>query len=206
MALTIHHALMELKTLDKRITRALGNKFVGYRVGDLGVVQNYKSNEDFIKEAKASIDSVQGLINRRNEIKKKLIASNAVTEITVAGVTMTVAEAIDRKDAISYDKQLYNTLRNQYNTVQRDLLNAEVVMNQKIDARSNEMGANGSKVNSSELQEIERMVERRYKPAIIDPIEIVKQMDTLIESIEKFEAEVDAALSVSNAKTMIDVE
>jgi len=50
------------------------------------------------------------------------------------------------------------------------------------------------------------MVERRYKPAIVDPIEIANKMDVLIESIEKFESEVDAALSVSNAKTMIEVE
>lgn len=205
MALTVHHALVELKTLDKRIQRALKEKFVGYIVGEEGLVAGYKDNKDFEKDAKANLESVEGLIKRRNLIKKLIIASNATTTVKIGEDEMTVAAAIDRKDAISYEKNLYETLRMQYANVQREVQNAENTMNHHIEARTD--GMNGAtKVSKKEREEIEGMVERRYKPTLIDPIDIAAQMKALIKQIEDFESQVDAALSVSNATTTINLE
>ena len=46
------------------------------------------------------------LISRRNKIKSAIIMSNAKTVVEVAGKQMTVAEAIDKKSSIEYEKEL----------------------------------------------------------------------------------------------------
>ena len=54
------------------------------------------------------------MIKRRNQIKSAIIASNAVTMVEVAGVRMTVAEAIDKKSSIGYEKELLARLSEQF--------------------------------------------------------------------------------------------
>lgn len=89
----------------------------------MGVAKNSAVNvngkitkEAFKANAKADFQSITDLIKRRNTIKSAIIKSNAVTMVEVAGKTMTVAEAIDKKSAIDYEQNLLNKLNKQYIT------------------------------------------------------------------------------------------
>ncbi|MFB8733012.1 hypothetical protein ACEQPO_01165 [Bacillus sp. SL00103] len=66
------------------------------------------------KKAKADDQSIQALIKRRNAIKSAIVVSNATTTIDVAGVNMTVAEAIERKTSIEYDIRYLRKLKKVY--------------------------------------------------------------------------------------------
>ena len=77
--------------------------------------------------AKADYQSIEALIKRRNAIKSAIVVSNATTKIEVAGVKMTVAEAIERKTSISYDIQLLDKLKEVY----ADLVGEAENVNQK---------------------------------------------------------------------------
>ena len=99
--MSIHQALVELKTLDKRIESAI-------QEGDW-VVANKHSNgkisgidlKDFVENVKSRHQKVTSLIARTEAIKRAVVNSNAVTKVTIAGKEYTVAEAIDMKARLS---------------------------------------------------------------------------------------------------------
>lgn len=203
--ISAHRILAELKIIGDRINEAATQEFVGCRVGDEGIPAGFKSIEEFEKRAKAKWFSVNDLIKRRNQLKRALIASNAVTIVEIAGVKMTVAEAIDRKDAIEFDKRLLTHLRGQNSNVIRRFEGELRILNQQIDKRIEEASGKDAKVNKEDEENIIKMAEKRYKPHFVDPIKINEQIDKLYQEIREFELEVDIALSESNARTMIEI-
>lgn len=101
--ITITEALNELKLYDARIRKAISNtKLAGAAKKSSARIGAITKNE-FNEHAKASYQSVTDLIANRNTLKSAIVKSNAVTEITVNGKVMTVAEAIERKNAICYN-------------------------------------------------------------------------------------------------------
>ena len=104
--MSIHQALSELKLLDSRIERAINSgRFIGTKkLVESKVSQTRTTVKDFNVSAKADLESVRALIERRSEIKSKIVASNAKTKVTIGGTKYTVAEAIERKSSISYEE------------------------------------------------------------------------------------------------------
>ena len=96
--MTIHKALCELKTLDARITKSIGeteyvfaNKHSNDKVNGMTVAA-------YCDEIKSGYQRVTDLIKRRDAIKRAVVLSNAVTKVTVGGKEYTVAEAIEMKN------------------------------------------------------------------------------------------------------------
>jgi hypothetical protein len=109
--MTVTRALAELKLLDSRINRTInGATFGGILVGNK-VSAGLTSVDDIEKRAKADFQSVKALINSRNEIKSAIVKSNSVVEVEIAGVKLTVAEAIERKTSIQYENNLLASLK-----------------------------------------------------------------------------------------------
>ncbi|WP_341285122.1 hypothetical protein [Priestia megaterium] len=207
MKMSIHRALAELKTLNKRIERATSGKFVAMQIGE-EPPRSYKTVLEFNTEAGAFYNSAKDLIARRNEIKAKVIASNAVTKVKVGKEEMTVAEAIDRKDnGVKYDKELLNSLRNQLIQVERQMELERQQMELRLEKRIEaDLGSKDRKANAAEVETITESFLKRYKPKMVDPIEIKKEIKELTERIEEFEMEVDFILSESNTSTLIEVQ
>jgi len=207
MKMSIHRALAELKTLNKRIERATNGKFVAMQIGD-EPPRSYKTVAEFNTEAGAFYSSAKALIARRNEIKAKVIASNAVTKVKIGKEKMTVAEAIDRKDnGIKYDKELLNSLRNQLNQVERQIELERQSMEARLEKRIEaDLGSKDRKANAAEVESITESFLKRYKPMMVDPIAIKQEIKNLTERIEEFEMEVDFILSESNTSTTIEVQ
>ena len=96
--MSIHQALVELKTLDKRIESAIregewvvANKHSNGKIGGVDL-------KDFVEDVKARHQKVTSLIARAEAIKRAVVNSNAVTNVTIAGKEYTVAEAIEMKN------------------------------------------------------------------------------------------------------------
>lgn len=112
--LSIHRALTELKMLNHRIETATNEVST--------VLANRKSNskingveiQEYEKQMQSSYDKVVGLIDYRNRIKSLVVASNARTKVTVGKEEMTVAEAIERKQSIQFEKKLLEVMQQQY--------------------------------------------------------------------------------------------
>ena len=204
--MTVHEALAELKTLDKRIGKKIKDTlFVGYHritqenVGVTPVKEFEAMNRDQYK-------SIDDLIKRRNALKRAVVLSNATTKVEVGGTTYTVAEAIDMKNngMDNYEKLLVE-ISMQYNPAVSScrIANEKLVENathslQQIQG-SGEMKADEASKFIEEFTHTQRL-------DIVSGINCPEIMAELEEKIATFEAKIDSALSVSNAITTIEFE
>ena len=205
--ISITEALSELKLYNSKIAKAInGAKFCGAAKKSSDKVGVIKK-ENFDERAKASYQSVIDLISNRNELKSAIVNSNAITNVTINGKTMTMAEAIDRKNSIEYEINLLNEMKRQY-TESTAIVDKE---NKKVDNKVDDLlttlvGRDSDKKLSKEDQEaVERPYREKNEYIFIDPLGLYDKIQALEADIDGFESNVDIALSVANATTMIDV-
>jgi hypothetical protein len=206
MEYSITRSLAELKLLDKRIHNAIQvSEFGGMAVGKKPV-QGYADNATFETKVQSNWDSVNDLIKRRNAIKSAIVLSNAKTLVNIAGVEMTVAEAIERKSSIVYDKALLNKLRNDYNIINNAVLRKNMEVEQKLEQQLAVLYGKDAKVSESERDMVTKPYREDHEAKIIDPIQLKDKIESLTEYIDSFESECDFILSESNTVTKIEVE
>lgn len=211
--MNVHRALAELKIIDERISKAIASTTY--------VTANKHSNEkisgvpvsEFKDNMKSGYQKVNDLIARRNALKRAVVLSNANTKIELNGNTYTVAEAIEMKNhGMDHFKGLLMNMTSQYNITQ-DTLNRNsgeaiekkaenyvlsVIQSQPKDSKMT--------VDDEAMKALRKTYIENNTYDIIDPIKIKSAMEELSEYITKFETEIDAALSCSNALTIIEFE
>ena len=206
--MNIHQALVELKTLDKRIESAI-------QEGDW-VVANKHSNgkisgidlKDWVENVKSRHQKVTGLIARTEAIKRAVVNSNAVTKVTIAGKEYTVAEAIDMKNhGIERLRALVRRLNHDYTMAKAaaDRANGAELERRADDYVRTMIGNTDVKGMTEEIKRLRDEFIKAQTMELVDPIGVLKQIEILNEQINAFEINVDSALSVSNALTAIEV-
>lgn len=203
--LSLHRALSELKMLNGRIEAATKNVVL--------ILANRKSNEkidgmpieEFKKEMQGSYDKVTSLIAYRNRLKALVVASNAQTSVQIGTVTMTVAEAIERKQSIHFEKEVVEKLHIQYQRAITQVTLANEALPEKLETYLVNILGNKDKQSPDEVQLHTETFMKRNEYELIDPMNVKKMIDTLTAQIEEFESEVDAVLSESNATTFIEL-
>lgn len=199
----IHRGLVELKSLDKRIQKAQTKSFIGVQSGNQAPA-GYPSVVVFAEEAKANLQSVRDLMERRNRIKSAITASNAVTIVRMEGREMTVAEAIDRRDTgLVYERQLLQTLREQLRQVEQTIETERQDVVRRADSHIEATYGSREQGNADEIEKSRRLFLERLEPNLIDPSNLRQVMTELDETIDMFETEVDFTLSESNTVTKI---
>jgi hypothetical protein len=207
--MNIHQALVELKTLDKRIAKAIqettwvvANKHSNTKVGGVDA-------QEYAAEVKARYQKAMDLIRRRDAIKRAVVNSNAVTKVVIAGVEYTVAEAIDRKNtSIEFLNQMSRALAKDYGMAKAT---ADRANGSELERRADEhvrimIGNSDMKGATAEAQRIREEFIRAQTTELLDPLGALKVIEALDEEVTSFLTNVDAALSVSNAVTTILVE
>lgn len=201
--ISVTRALAQVKSLNDRIARATAQAFVSNVVG--GKHPSGKPTQEVEVILKANLQSVQDLIAQRKLIKSAIVRSNAVTTVEVAGVTQTVAEAIERKSSIVLEQTLLNTLRVQLAQQQSVVERTNVQVQTRLDTLIQTAVGKDRKVDEAELKAITGPFEAQNKAEILDPSEAQKVVDALAADIDAFLLEVDFALSEVNATTKVDV-
>lgn len=206
MKMSLHRALAEIKLLEKRIAQGYNSAdFVTYQIGS-EKPKKYASVEDFNQKAISALQSVSDLINRRNEIKAKLILVNATTTVKVGNVEMTIAEAIERKSSIEFDKGVLLELKRQLALVNSHMELEHKNMLTRLDQRiTADLGSKDRKESVKEVEEITEAFLKRYQPNLVDPINIREKIAELETVIDEFETNVDYVLSEANATTFIEI-
>lgn len=219
--MTVHRALAELKLLDARILKAI-TTFApvsfhkkGKKINDILDVDEFKN------DTKSDWQSILDLIERKRKIKTLIVESNSRTQITVAGDMMTVADAISCKKLVEYKKTLIQLSRQKIDQ-QKAAFNRgnEAVHEKALNlAMAYYNSNNGPIVNASSdaAKQLRKSVETdvdnvqsQYVTAQeynwIDPLGIEARLKSMDTEVAAFEAEVDAALSTSNAITVIEIQ
>ena len=207
--MTIHKALSELKTIDKRFSKELNdfnpfttNKHSNAKIAGVPVAEYMNSTRDVYK-------SICTLNNRYNAIKRGITKSNATTVVKIGDKEYTVAEAIDMKNVgVKRLQDILNKMEVQYERCRRD---AERKNGDELDRRADDyvksLYENADMKNmSDELKKVRDTFVESQTTDILDPIGAQKTMKELKDTIDSFMSEVDSALSVSNALTTIEVE
>ena len=206
--MNIHQALVELKTLDKRIDSAIhdtkwivANKHSTTKISGVDL-------KDYIENTKSRHQKVTSLIARAEAIKRAVVNSNAVTKVTIAGKEYTVAEAIEMKNnGIERLRALVFQMAQDYSVAKAAAERANGI---ELERRADEyvrtmIGTTDVKGMTEEVKRMRDDFIKAQTMELVDPINVQKQIEELNERISAFEANVDAALSVSNALTNITI-
>lgn len=200
--ISVTRALAEVKALNDRIEKATRQAtFISVTVG--GKVPNGADLQQTTNTIKANLQSVTDLIARRQAVKGAIVRSNAVTEVTINGVKMTVAEAIERKGSIDKERTLLAVLQQQLNQNRVAVERNNVTMNQKLDLMIQTAVGKERKATEEELEAISRPYTASNITAPLDPNGIEAVIAKLEAEINGFVFEVDFVLSEANAKTLI---
>ena len=211
--MTVHKALAELKVIDDRINKAINSGTY--------VVANKHSNQkihgmsidEFKDQMRSDFQKVSDLIDRRNAIKRAVVASNAVTKVKVGDTEYTVAEAIEMKNhGMEFKDYFMKMISAQYVRAKNELdknsgdpleKRAEQYVLSVIQAqpKDSKMAVDSEAMKNLRVQYIK---DNTYD--IIDPLDVKRVIDGLDAEVNEFLTEVDAALSVSNAITVLDIE
>ena len=213
MKLTLTEALVKLKLYDKKIEK----KYQTLSIGKIIDIQKGKSNKllysdleisNFKNEAKSYIDSIKQLIKNRAVLKSKIVEANAKTKVTIANKEYSIAEAIERKNSIEYDKELVRTLSEILENAKSEVLNHNQIVENEVDEMIKAQLENENKSQKNISKETETLREmllsnKEYK--LINPLNLEKIIDELNTEIEEFESEVDVKLSIANSNTFIEI-
>ena len=198
--MSITRALVELKTLDKRI-----NKQTTQGVFVSTQVHGQNIDDVRVNDALANYQSTRDLHKRYNAIKSAIVLSNAKTEVVIGGNEYTVSEAIDRKHSIKYEKQLLETLRQQRQNAKYKIETHTREVERNLDAKLDQLYGSASKNKADSTKDFREEFLKSREMTMVDPLKVDEKIDELYESVTEFEKEVDFVLSESNAKTEISV-
>ena len=211
--MTVHKALAELKNYDDRISKAISSTtFVLAAKHSAEKINGVKVN-DFKDKMRSGYQKVTDLIKRRDAMKRAVVLSNAVTKVQIGDKNLTVAEAIEAKNhGMEFKSELLNAMSRAYTQAQSELTrNGGEALEKKAEQYVLAVIAAQPKdskmsVDSDAMKALRQTYIENNTYDLIDPLDIAKVMEALDAEINEFNAEVDAALSCSNALTVIEFE
>ena len=211
--MTIHKALAELKTMDDRINKAIRSTSYVLAVKHSAEKINGVKVSNFKEQMRSGYQKVADLIKRRDAMKRAVVLSNATTKVKIGDNEYTAAEAIEMKNhGMEFRSALLSQMNLDYIAAQNDLArNGGEALEKKAEQyvlsviaaqpKDSKMSADSDVMKGLRQTYIEN---NTYD--LVDPLDITKVMEALNAEINEFNAEVDAALSVSNALTVIEFE
>lgn len=207
--MTIHRALVDLKMIDAKITKSIGE------IEPIGMYQKDKLINgltkvgEFEKKAKSKLQSIQDLIERKCKIKNTIVEANAITEVEINGEKMTIADAINFKNIIIFKKMLVETLTKKSNSVKALFIREnERISGIALDNAKIMLGKQGDDKIKPVDEDVKNIIEpflKRNLYHLSDVLEIEVLLEKLNIEIDEFVAEVDSVLSEINSITLIEI-
>lgn len=211
--MTVHKALAELKTIDDRISKAMRETTYVLAVKHSAEKINGVAVKDFKDKMRSGYQKVTDLIARRDAMKRAVVLSNATTKVKIGENEYTVAEAIEMKNhGMEFRSALLHQMNSAYVSAQNELArNSGETLEKKAEQYVLAVIAAQPKdskmsVDSDAMKTLRQTYIENNTYDLVDPMDIAKIMESLDAEINEFNAEVDAALSVSNALTVIEFE
>ena len=210
---TIHKALAELKTMDDRIAKAIRETSYVLAVKHSAEKINGMTVSNFKDKMRSGYQKVTDLIARRDAMKRAVVLSNATTKVKIGDNEYTVAEAIEMKNhGMEFKSDLLRQMNLAYTAAQNELVrNGGEALEKKAEQYVLAVIAAQPKdskmsVDSDAMKTLRQTYIDNNTYDLVDPMDIAKVMEKLDAEINEFNAEVDAALSCSNALTVIEFE
>lgn len=199
--MTVAQGLKKLKLIQKKIENELRlGSFVGVKkVEGKEEIKTKNSEETFVKNAKASKQKIEALIDNYYKISGAIAVSNATTTVSIGDKTYRVVEAIKRKENIDTEEKFLATLMK----ARASAINTVDNENAKVDKKVEDaLKADTDKSSKEKILEFYG----KDKLQLLDPLGSESLIKKMTEDIDTFKSEVDDALSTSNILTSINVD
>lgn len=201
--MTIHRALGEIKLYDKKIIDLLDNDFVLASKKRISKVHGIDV-EKYKEEMKANLQSLRALMRNRQILKSAIAKSNETTMVTIGGETMTVLDAIERKNFMNMRMSVVNTLKAQFNRADREVRAYEDNLQANLE---NYIKNTTKELNNKDLiDSLTESYKNLNEVVMIDPNNLRAVIDEMTKENDQFNTEVDYVLSESNSNTFIEVD
>ena len=197
--ISVTQALSELKLVRKRIDNVVD----GVEFTTLKKANDLLDVTKFSSKATAAHQSFTDLLARYNALKAAIVKSNATTHVTIAGVDYTIAEAVERKRTIEFERDLLIRFQQQFTRVKEDFEAHQRNEQARVERLLTTELAKDAKTNVEVIQQLTATFLAQNKATIVDPLNLADLIRTMTESIENFETKVDYILSESNGRTML---
>lgn len=208
--ISITRALALKKTLDARIKAGSENIIIAVPtkgVGELkSVLETTQSLGDVEQDLKSNYQSLNDLIARRDELRRKILISNATTVVTIGDKEYTVVEAIDARKTIVEKEALVRRLKQNLASVNQLFGKMTNQFDIAIEAAKKSVIDTGKNTTEAVLTMVSAPIVAASTPGILDPLDIAKLIKQLELEISDFKTNVDYVLSENNASTKITIE
>ena len=219
MKITLHRALARVKTTKARLDNIVSGK-------DLILVDIYsnknkvcmasaKNEEDTKKIIQGNWDKFNSLYRELVNLKRAITLSNAglskdqynpLEKLTVCGEKYTAAEIISLADVLLYKKRWLLTIKKHYVSVVDKFSKKQEQINAELDSHIRMMLGADTKKSDTSVKGFSDMYLEQNGHSLVDPLDLMKKIDTLEKEIDAFDVEADAALSEANALRTIDID
>ena len=200
-SVSVTQALSELKLLRSRIQNATN----GSRLIALKKKRDMLDSNKFAVEARASYQSFTDLLARYNQLKAAIVLSNATTSVTIGDKTYTVADAVERKRTIEFEKSMLNTMKQQFEQVKREHEAHTVSEQARVERLLQSELSKDSKTNVEVITQLTETFLAQNKAEVLDPLGLEAKIAEMNRQIEEFETKVDWVLSESNGRTVLSL-
>lgn len=203
--MTVYKALIELKLLNKRIESSMTERFCTTKLGSANKV-NGKDINFVKKEYEANFQRCKDLIDRYNRIKSAINLSNAKTVVKIFDKEYTIAELIYLSQfGLDKARDLVTALTKNYNECMSKIESRERELDKKADEYiKNLYGTKETNINSSTINDQRNSYIEANRIELVEGFDVNNAIVNIKDEIAKFEAEIDSAISISNATTIIE--
>ena len=206
MKITITRALAKLTSLKKEVKKDILT-YTPTAVQHGKILRSPHSaitREVFEDKAKSGFQSLQDKLSLIEKLNKAILISNATTEIEIAGVVMTVEQALlVKRQVIPLKEDMLSRYKSVWTETRRSYEAALSENEAKVERMIRDAGDNDQKKSRIDA---ETYVNQSKAVDIVDPLKLPDVIESLEKEINDFNLNVDYALSESNSTTFIEID
>lgn len=198
--MSLHRIIAEIKATEASLGTLGSTAYVYTSPAD---------NATEVAEAKRlsqiAFDKTVNQLNKLAKLKSARNLANATTKVKIAGVEMTIDEALALKASNSYKTSLVNVLRQQMVNGQARVQAVQNQIEQKIATQVQAASSGTKKATDEEIKVFRQLAERNTKLEVTFVDGMKERIEQFAAELEAFNTEVDYALSEINATTKVNV-
>jgi hypothetical protein len=206
--ITITQALSELKMINKRLSALVDPIGSSHKSKHIILLsgRDPKKIKTLTDQLNSAHQSRLDLMKREALLRRAVAQSNAVTVVRVGKNEMTVAEAIERKNHwVPRQTSLLQSLKSELSYATAWHEREQEKYSRMVNERISSLTPKDASASPELIKTVEESLSMSLEPVMVNHENVSAMIAQLEEEIEDFRLNVDVALSISNARTEVEI-
>lgn len=200
--ISITRALAEVKLIESKLQKSIN--ICDVEIANKLYINPHLNTDELVKSAKANIQSVKDLYDRRTQIKKSIAKANVDNTITVNGTQMSLIEAIDFKNSHKLLLSQYNNWLTQFITAQKKVDDIDDKIETEVSNKVEASYGSNQQTSKNIVNELTEQYKKLWGANIVSGINKL-ELESMIQQLTQTVSEIDMCLSEANASIVIDI-